>query len=93
MKFKIFKSKKKANKKREEKIGLELILFVFSMCAITILLIFGTIEDKKLSIKGNETVPVFSENKVYQIFDLNLLKNTKTPDRVSDFGKNEWHNW
>ena len=85
MKFKIFKSKKTEKKKSEQKNIIELILFVFSMCAITMLLIFGAFENQNEYKKLTDDTPVFEENGLYNIFNLDLLKNTKTVDSVSVF--------
>ena len=84
MKFKINKKQIKKDKK-ERKEPLEIILFVFSMCALTALLIFGTVESKKTSVESEEYTPVFSDTPLYDIFSLGLLKNTKMIDGVSDF--------
>ncbi|MBQ3040337.1 MAG: hypothetical protein IJD42_01940 [Clostridia bacterium] len=88
MKIKIERKENKIKKeKSKHKASLELILFVFSMCALTVLLIFGTIENKKIPQKNEEETSVFKENEIYDIFELDLLNNSKTVDGVSDFLK------
>lgn len=84
MKFNIDKNENK-KEKNNLKASFELILFVFSMCALTVLLIFGMIENNKIPQKEERDTNVFEENKIYEIFDLELLVNAKITDRVSEF--------
>lgn len=84
MKFNIDKNENK-KEKNNRKASFELILFVFSMCALTVLLIFGMIENNKIPQKEESDTNVFEENKIYEIFDLELLVSAKITDRVSEF--------
>ena len=89
MKFKIFKNQNtKKSEKKEYKNVIELILFVFSMCTIILILILGMAKGENWSEKEQNYNPVFSEGNIYEIFELEYLKSTKTSDQVSDFEAN-----
>ena len=87
MKFKIFKeSKTKKSEKKDYKNAIELILFVFSMCTIILILILGMVRGENWNRVEHEYTPMLNEGGIYEIFELEFLKNAKTVDQVSDFG-------
>ncbi|MBQ8545392.1 MAG: hypothetical protein IJ437_00425 [Clostridia bacterium] len=63
----------------------ELLVFAFSMCAITILVIFASLDfDGEIDMKEkSEYVSLICKSEAYEIFDLNLLENNEIVGGVS----------
>ena len=76
MKFTInLKEKTRKTGKKESKTLPELILFVFTMCVLVAILIFGAVENKDSGKQNEEAEPVFGDGILYDVLDLGLLEN------------------
>ena len=64
----------------------ELLIFVFSMCVITAVIIFASVEANNEKIKENEKseqVSFIYDSAIYEIFDFDLLENDEIVEGVS----------
>lgn len=85
------KENKKTDKSKDEiKTVGELLVFAFSMCALTLLIVFASLEVKsdKSEEEKSEYVALIEESELYEIFDLNLLENGEKYGGVSEKEQN-----